>query len=131
MRGPSARFASLGMTAQNKKAVAVATASGNRIASNSRLGRIEAELRPAALGVGLGFPAALLVRSLEGTEPADFLQNSFGIQLVFQALQGPVHRFTFTNYHFRHVSSSFLKMSGFEPAQPSLRGRLAGVNYCE
>src|SRR5438067_13740696 len=75
----------------------------------SRLGRIEAELRPAALGVGLGFPAALLVRGLERTEPAHFFQNSFGVQLVFQALQGPVYRFTFTNNHFRHVSSSFLK----------------------
>jgi hypothetical protein len=120
------------MTAQKQKGGRVSDRlSKIESRTRSRLGRIEAELRPAALGVGLGFPAALLVRRLEGTEPTDFLQNSFGIQLVFQALQGPVHRFTFTNYHFRHVSSSFLKMSGFEPAQPSLRGRLAGVNYCE
>jgi hypothetical protein len=78
----------------------------------ARLRRIETELRPAALGVGLGFPATFLVRRFKRAQPADFFQNPFGIQFVLQAFERSIDRFTFTNYHFRHASSSFL-MAGF------------------
>src|SRR5204863_2080095 len=82
----------------------------------ARLGWIEAELRPAAFRVRLGFAAALLVGRLERAQAPDFLQNSLGIQLVLQALQRSVHRFTLTNDHFRHVNflvSFVSKIAGF------------------
>src|SRR5215212_4928681 len=83
------------------------------MAGNARLRRIKSEFRPAAFRVRLCFAASLLVRSFESAQTAHFFQDSFRIQLVLQPLQGPVYRLTFTNNHFRHVSSSFLKMSGF------------------
>jgi hypothetical protein len=101
------------------------------LSRESRLGGIKAKLRPAALRIRLGFAAALLVRGLKRSQPTHFLKNSFGVEFVLQAFQRPVNRFTFANNHFRHVSSSFLKISGFEPVSPSLLVWLAGVNYCE
>jgi len=60
---------------------------------------------------------------------AHFLQDPLGVELVLQAFQRAINRFTLTNYHFRHVSSSFLKMSGFgtgaaEPTRAAGRRQL-------
>src|SRR5215212_4293767 len=122
----SSRSASSGTT---KRRPRCATASENLTAAKPRLRGIEAELGPAAFRVRFGFAAALLVRRLKRTKPAHFLQDPLGVELVLQALQRPVDGFTFTNNHFRHVSSSFLKMSGFgtgaaEPTRAAGRRQL-------
>src|SRR5437588_8410074 len=69
------------------------------------LARIESELHSAALRVGFCLAAMLLRRRLEGAQTADLLENTLGIQLVFQPLQCAIDRFTFTNNHFWHQSS--------------------------
>ncbi len=66
------------------------------------LARIESELHSAALRVGFCLAATLLRRRLEGAQTANLLENTLGIQLVFQPLQCAIDRFTFTNNHFWH-----------------------------
>jgi hypothetical protein len=66
---------------------------------------IEAELDPAALGVGSGFAAMLLRRRLEGAQTADLLENALCVELAFEPLQRAIHRFTSANDHFCHRQS--------------------------
>jgi hypothetical protein len=87
----------------NKKAAAVATAS-EHLSRRSRLRRIKPKLRPSALGVGLGFPPALLIGRLKGPQAPDFFQNTLGIKLVLQALERAVDWLPFTNNYFWHGS---------------------------
>src|SRR5213592_2558887 len=67
----------------------------------------------------------LLRRRLEGAQTADLLENTLGIQLVFQPLQCAIDRFTFTNDHFWHQSSlltTYNLLSTGEP-EPTRAGR--------
>ena len=63
----------------------------------------ETELGPAALGVVLRFAAVFLVRRLEGAQTAHFFENTLGIKLVLQALEGAIDRLTFANEYFWHL----------------------------
>lgn len=63
---------------------------------------IESKLHSGALGVGSRLAAMLLRRRLERAQTADFLENPFGIQLVFQPFQRAIDRFTFAHNHFWH-----------------------------
>ncbi len=45
-------------------------------------GGVEAELHFAALGVGFGFAADLLIGGLKGAEAADFLEDALGVEFV-------------------------------------------------
>jgi hypothetical protein len=66
------------------------------------LGRIEPKLGSSAFCVVLSFAAALLIRRLKRAQAPHLLENSLSIQLIFQPLQRPIHRFTFSNNHLWH-----------------------------
>ena len=60
--------------------------SQRKLLSFSRLGWIEAELRSSSLRVRFSLAPGLLVWRFERPQPADFFENTLGVQLVLQAL---------------------------------------------
>jgi hypothetical protein len=73
-----------------------------------------------------------LVGGLERSQATDFFENSLGIELVFQALEGAIYGLTFANDYFWHDSSPNLeKCLKIHRRPASLRGLEAGVNFCE
>ena len=63
---------------------------------------VESELHSPALGVCSRLAAMLLRRRFERAQPADFLKNALGVQLVLQAFQCAIDRFTFAHNDFWH-----------------------------
>ena len=64
--------------------------------------RVKTELQLAAFCRRLGLSAHLLRGRFERPQTPDFFHYSLRVELILQALQGPINRLSLTDDHFRH-----------------------------
>ena len=82
---------------------------------------MEADLHLGTLGIVLGLAARALNRRLESAEPAYLVEDTLGIQLRFEALEGAIDWFSFANDYFWHKIVTYfpicgsLRVAGMEP----------------
>jgi hypothetical protein len=107
-----------------RKTRLVAAFSENRIFGDCLAVRIEPELRSSAFSVGFGFTPGLLIGRFKSTQPTDFIENTFGVELALQPLERSIHRLAFSNNNFWHQFTSIL--GKFGPCSPGMGENLAG-----
>lgn len=83
----------------------------SRFAPLNLFSRVEAKLRPAALGVSFGFSPALLRWRFKRPQASHFIEDAFRVQLAFQPLKRAIHWFAFSNNDFWHQFTSIPKNS--------------------
>jgi hypothetical protein len=68
---------------------------------------MESNFHLGTLGIVFCFATRPLNGRLESAQPAYFIENPFGIELRFKALEGAINRLTFANDYFRHIFTYF------------------------